>query len=157
MKYKPPRKEVKIRELPPKVEQTKKGVVVLCPFCTPSHPILPGVINPCGTVLRVTAIQEYLTSHATRYNKIKCLKCGRFGGEMVRYRNGYVHIIECAPETKLLTEAPKFSRVAKHVYKLPAKVRALIEKKTGQAKQLQEIDSEGVQTGNVLGYFFWKG
>lgn len=156
MKRKPERKDVKIREVPPKVRQTKKGIVVECPFCNPAHPILPGVPSPCGTVLKVTAVQQYITSHGTRYNKITCLKCGKFGGEMVQYRNGFVHIEDCTPGTKLMPEIPKLSLMAKFVYHLPEKVRSFIEKSTGSAKELQEIDGEGKHTGKVVGYFFWK-
>lgn len=64
---------------------------------------------------------------------------------------------ECKPDTKLLTQIPKLSIVAKTIYKLPPKLRALIEKRTGQVKELQEIDVNGVQTGKILGHFFWKG
>jgi hypothetical protein len=157
MKYKPQRSEIKTREVAPKVVETKKGTIIECPFCQPSHPILPGVASECGTVLKVTAVQQYLTSHATRNNKIRCLKCGETSGEMIRYRSGFVHMQECKPGTKLLTQIPKMSIVAKVVYKLPAKLRALIEKRTGQVKELQEIDVNGVQTGKILGHFFWKG
>jgi hypothetical protein len=155
MKYKNPRSDFRIRELPPKVEAGKKGVVVNCPYCYPTHPILPGVISPCGTTLKVTAVQKYLSSHATK--SIHCLKCGKTGGEMVTYRNGYVHLKECSPETKLLTEIPPLSRLAKIVYHSPAKIRKYLESHMGAVKELQEIDQEGKQTGVVLGYFFWKG
>ena len=157
MKHKAKRSEVKFRELPPKVENTKKGVLVNCPFCSPPHPILPGVESPCGTTLKVTAVQTYLPSHYTRHNNIHCLKCGQIGGEMVKYRNGYVHINECSPGTKLLTELPALSSFAKTVFKMPAPMRKAIEKSTGVAKELQEIDAEGKPTGKIVGYFFWKG
>jgi hypothetical protein len=157
MKYKPKRSEVKVRELPPKVSNTAKGVLVQCPFCDPTHVILPGVESPCGTTLRVTAVQTYLTSHTTKFNKIHCLKCGVVGGEMIKYRNGFVHISDCSPGTKLLTEIPPLSNVAKVIFKLPVKLRTFIEKRTGAVKELQEIDEEGKPTGKILGHFFWKG
>lgn len=157
MKYKAVKSDVKTRELPPKVVKTKKGVMIQCPFCNPPHAILPGVESQCGTTLKVTAVQKYLNSHATRHNQLHCLKCGQVGGEMVRYRNGFVHMQECAPETKLMTEIPPLSNAARLVYKLPPKLRALIEKRTGEVKELQEIDKEGKPTGVVLGHFFWKG
>lgn len=157
MKYKPQRSDIKTRENLPKVVQTKKGVEIQCPFCIPPHALLPGVESPCGTTLKVTAVQMYLTSHATRHNSLRCLKCGQVGGEMTRYRNGYVHMNDCMPGTKLLTEIPKLNKTAAVVYRMPPKIRKVLEKKTGVAKQLQEIDAEGNQTGKVLGYFFWKG
>jgi len=157
MKYHSKRSEVKVREMPPKVEATKKGVLILCPFCVPTHTILPGIESPCGTTLKVTAIQTYYTSHATRHSDIHCLKCGLAGGEMVKYRNGYVHLYDCKPGTKLLTEIPPLSKIAGIVFKLPARLRTYLEKHMGAVKELQEIDQEGKNTGKVLGYFFWKG
>lgn len=76
---------------------------------------------------------------------------------MVKYMNGYVHIQECAPEKKLLAAIPPLSKYAQVVFHLPPKIRGQIEKRTGIAKQLDEIDPEGKPTGKVLGYFFWKG
>jgi len=157
MKYKPKRSEVKTRELPPKVVKTKKGILINCPYCMPTHVILPGVESSCGTTLRVTAVQTYLTSHGTKQAKIHCLKCSQTGGEMVRYRNGFVHIDECSPGTKLLTEIPPLSRVARIIFKFPDKLRTFVEKHTGAVKELQEIDQEGKPTGKILGHFFWKG
>lgn len=156
MKYKPRRDEVKFREQPPKVENTKRGVLVQCPFCQPPHVILPGAVSPCGTTLRVTAVQTYIPSHVSKRDKRHCLKCGEVGGEMIRYRNGFVHMQECKPGTKLLTELPPLSNFARFVFKLPAKLRAFIEKRTGVSKELQEIDEEGKSTGKILGHFFWK-
>ena len=155
MKYKPPKSYVRRRDKPPIVETTPKGVVLKCPFCSPSHPILPGVEYPCGTLLEVKAVQNYLISPATK--KIHCIKCGATGGEMIPYRNGFVHSYDCAPGTKLLTEIPPFSKFARIVYFINPKLRKHVEKYTGLAKELQEIDAEGKQTGKVLGYFFWKG
>lgn len=155
--HRPMREDVKTKELPPKVEPTPKGVVILCPFCQPSHPILPGIASPCGTTLKVTAVQVYYPSHTTRRNKIHCIKCGQIGGEMIKYRDGFVHTYDCNPGTKLLTEIPPLSRWAKSVFNMPARMRKAFEKRYGTAKELQEIDAEGKQTGKVLGYFFWKG
>lgn len=157
MKYKAKRKDIKVREMPPKVEAGKKGVMVQCPFCLPTHAILPGIASPCGTTLKVMAIQPYLSSHTTRHENIHCLKCGQIGGEMIKYRNGYVHMTECSPGTKLLTEIPPLSKVAKIIYKLPKKLRTFFEDHMGAIKELQEIDAEGKSTGKILGYFFWKG
>jgi len=157
MKYKAKRSDVRTRELPPKVVQTKKGILINCPFCTPAHVILPGVESPCGTTLRVTAVQSYLTSHTTKQSKIHCVKCGQVGGEMTKYRDGFVHLNECSPGTKLLTEIPPLSNVAKFIFKFPDRLRTFVEKRTGAVKELQEIDKEGKPTGKILGHFFWKG
>lgn len=157
MRYHTPKPEIKTREAKPGVKKTPKGVEVLCPFCTPPHPILPGVESPCGTTLKVTAVQFYLPSHTTRRNNLHCLKCGEVGGEMIRYRGGYIHMTDCKPEVKLLTENPPLSSMAKVIYNLPKPAQKIIEKFSGKAQQLQEIDVEGKPTGKILGYFFWKG
>lgn len=157
MKYKGKRIDIKTRELPPNVEKKNKGVEVQCPFCQPTHAILPGVISPCGTTLRVTAVQEVFSIHYTRHNDIHCLKCSQSGKEMVRYRSGYICLKECSPGTKLMTEIPPLSKRAKFIFNLPVKIRNIIEKRTGVAKELHEIDKDGKDTGVVLGHFFWKG
>lgn len=149
--------DFKTREQTPGVNKTPKGVEVLCPFCKPSHPILPGVESPCGTILRVTAVQGYMTSHATRHRNIKCLKCGQTGEEMVKYGTGWVHMIDCAPGTRLLPVIPRFSPWAAMVLKMRPNLRAWIEKRTGMAQQVREIDDEGKETGKILGCFFMKG
>ena len=157
-KSKSTRSEIKVREAPPGLNQTKAGVEVLCPFCTPPHPLLPGASAPCGTTLKVTAVQTILTSHGSKQQDIKCVKCHQSGGgEMVRYNNGFVHLYDCAPGTKLLAVPPKFSRTAKMIYGLPAWMRTGVEKRTGKAQQVKEIDPQGKETGKILGYFFWKG
>ena len=149
------RTDFKIRELPPKVKNTPEGVQVSCPFCTPPHPILPGVESACGTTLKVTAVQTILTAHASKFNKVICVKCGESGGEMVKYMNSYVHLVDCKPDTKLLAEMPAMNKWAKVVIKLPEWLRRPVEKRTGHAQEVREIDAEGKETGRVLGHFFY--
>lgn len=151
-------RDLHTREKYPLLNKTEEGVQVMCPFCTPSHPILPEVDSPCGTTLKVTAIQSILTSHGARQNKIICIKCGKTeGGEMVRYMNGFVHIADCAPGTRLLTTPPAYSRLAWFVFRMPLAIRKWIEKSSGKAQAVKEIDPSGKETGRVLGYFFFKG
>ena len=156
MKNKLQRSDLKIREAEPKVKQGKKGVEILCPFCQIPHPIYPYTDSPCGTSLKVTAIQSVVSAHATKFNKIVCVKCGKSGGEMVKYMNGFVHLVDCKPDTRLMAEPPKFSWMAGLIYKLPTTLGAkdLIEKITGKAQEVQEIDLNGKETGKVLGHFF---
>lgn len=156
MKYKAKQPEFKTREAPPKIKNTKKGVVIGCPFCNPPHPILPGVISPCGTMLKVIAVQVYFPSHYTKRNGLKCMKCGEGGGTMIKFQNGYVHMEECAPEKTFVTEVPKFSKMAKFIFGLPEKMRTAMEKRYGTVKEVQEIDGHGQPTGKILGYVFWK-
>jgi hypothetical protein len=67
-------------------------------------------------------------------------------------------LIDCKPETKLMPQAPAhFSRWAKMVYGLPAWMRTRIEKTTGAAKRIDEIDPQGKETGKTLGFIFYRG
>jgi hypothetical protein len=75
---------------------------------------------------------------------------------MVHYRNGYIHLTNCSPQVKFLQDVPKFSPVAKVIFSLPPKVRGLIERLTGRADQVLEIDEHGEKTGKTLGYFFYQ-
>jgi len=148
---------LRVRELAPKLRQSKEGIQILCPFCEPTHPILPGQISTCGTTLRVTALQTVMPSRVSQAENIACIKCHKVGhGDMVRYMNGFVHLEDCAPGTKLLAHPPAFSRTARLVFNLPAKLRTAAEKRTGKAQRVDEIDAEGKETGKTLGYFFLK-
>lgn len=150
------RPEVLTRELPPKVEQSKSGASILCPFCAIPHPIHLGDQAPCGTSLRVTAVQAILPEKTVKKHNLSCLKCHEGGGEMVPFNQGYVHLHDCTPGTRMLVAAPRFSPVAKVVYKAPKWLHALSEKWLGKAEKVLEVDGEGKETGKVLGYFFLK-
>jgi hypothetical protein len=147
---------IQTREKPPIPLKTKSGVELLCPFCADHHPLLPGQESPCGTHIEVTAVQEIVSARLSRTEGLVCVKCHKEGGEMVRYRNGFVHLADCNPGTRLLQEVPTFSLFAKVVHNLNPKVRGLIERLTGRADQVLEIDEKGDKTGKVLGYFFYK-
>lgn len=148
---------VNVREKPPIPMPTKTGVELRCPFCDDHHVLDPSAESPCGTKVEVLAIQEVLSRKLVRKEGLVCVKCHAPGGEMVRYRNSYVHLENCAPETRLLQEIPKFSFLAALVYKIHPRARGLVERVTGRADQVLEIDEFGNKTGKVLGYFFWKG
>ena len=157
MKHKSTRPPITTREQPPKLRQSREGVQVLCPFCVPSHPLLPGQESTCGTTLKVTAVQTVIPQRTVRDQEIVCLKCHEQGkGEMVRYMNGFIHLEDCMPGTKLLAQPPKFSKLAGYVFNLPENLREQIEKRTGKAQKVEEIDAQGKETGKTLGYFFLK-
>jgi len=153
-----PRPEVSTREALPRVKEEKGGVILQCPFCEIPHPVSIGKDSPCGTTLRVTAVQTIIPKRTVNKRGLKCIKCGQGGGEMVPFNNGFIHLIECMPGVKLMTQAPEhFSRMAKLVYRLPPWARRGIEKRTGVARQIDEIDPEGRETGKTLGYIFHRG
>jgi hypothetical protein len=157
MKHKNYSPGLRTRELPPLPQRTKNGVALLCPFCQPTHPLIPGKANNCGTEIRVTAVQTIISARTARQEGLACVKCRKTGqGEMVRYMNGYIHAQECAPEIKLLREIPKYSKTAEWVYRLPEKVRAVVEKRTGMVQMVHELTPEGEETGAIQGYFFNK-
>jgi len=140
----------------PIAKKEKDGSASLwCPFCKPSHKILPGMEALCGTRLEVRAVQIVFKA---RYEKdMKCAKCGGGGGEMVRFQNAFVHTHDCTPGVATLTEPPKFSRWAAFVAKLPDSLKNRIEKRTGKAMPVDEVTPTGERTGVVLGHFFYKG
>lgn len=147
---------IQTRESSPIPVPTKNGIELHCPFCDDHHKLLPNVESPCGTRIVVTAVQEVVSARLSRTENLTCLKCHKTGGEMVHYRNGYIHLVNCSPQTKFLQDVPKFSLVAKLVFGMNPKMRGLIERLTGRADQVLEIDEHGEKTGKTLGYFFWK-
>lgn len=149
---------VKTREALPGISREKEGTLLMCPFCKPSHPLVPNEPTPCGTELKVTALQTIIPARLARKEGLVCLKCHQTGtGEMVRYMNGFIHLQDCVPGTQLLRTAPNYTALARLVYGLPKHVRARAEKVTGEAHQVLEIDAQGKETGKVVGYFFMKG
>jgi hypothetical protein len=149
--------EVRIREMPPRVQEVGKRAQVMCPFCEIPHPLELGQDSACGTVLKISAVQTVYPIRTVNKHKMTCVKCKKGGGEMIKYNHGYVHLLECAPHTKLMASAPEFSRLARAVYFMTPPVRKVLEKRYGLAKQVVEVDEHGQDTGNVLGYFFYKG
>lgn len=149
--------ETTFRELPPKIDTTKKDVVIQCPFCKVPHPISIGQQSPCGTTLRVTAVQTLLPARTVKKHGLRCIKCHEGGGEMVPFNNGYVHVADCLPGTKLLAVPPKFSSLARLVFLMPKGIRAHVERLSGRAQVAREVDPDGNDTGRTLGYFFYKG
>lgn len=145
---------IRTREAFPAMNKTKEGAQILCPFCTPTHPLLPGEPASCGTILKLTAVQSIVPSRISRMSGIKCLKCHMGGGEMVQYMNGYVHLNDCTPGTRLLPSMPNFNIIAGLIYKFPMILRQRIEKLTGITQEVREIDQEGKETGRILGHFF---
>jgi len=148
------RNPLRTREAIPKLKKTKDGVELLCPFCDPPHPILPGVPTVCGATLRVTAVQQIIISRVTKHEKLICMKCHQGGGEMVKFMNGFVHLVECAPDVNLIADPPKNSKVAKRIYGFPKRLRAIIEKFTGVVNIVKVVDPLGNETGEIQSYFF---
>jgi len=142
------------REAPPKYKNDGGNVQILCPFCEPSHPIYPHKISACGTLLKVAAVQTVYPARTLKKAEVVCVKCGKPGGEMVAYGRGFVHVQECNPERKLLAEAPTYSEWARRVYNMPNWLRGWLERFTGAATEVIELDGEGRETGRIIGYYF---
>jgi hypothetical protein len=149
--------KIQTREALPGVDRTKEGVHLMCPFCFPTHPLMPNEDAPCGTVLKVTAIQTIIPERMVRMEKLVCLKCHKGDGAMVQYMNGFIHLHECTPGTQLLRIPPRYNAMAGVVYKLPKGLRKQAEKFTGVSQQVREILPDGTETGKIIGYFFLKG
>jgi hypothetical protein len=140
----------------PKMAKDKDGnAVLLCLFCTPTHPLNPSAPASCGTRLVLTAEQTVIRA---KFNKnLVCVKCGKGGGEMVMFQNSYIHIHDCNPGVMAMREPPKFSKFAEIVNTMPNQfIKSRIEKITGRAMPVEEVDPKGVKTGQIWGYFFWK-
>jgi len=149
--------EVKVRELPPRIKVMDDGVQISCPFCEIPHPIQVNQDSACGTSMRVTAVQTIYPARTVHKHNLICIKCKKSDGEMVSFNNGFVHLSDCSPGTKLIVNQPIYSKWAELVYRMPPRLRKLIERNTGSAKEVKEIDAQGIDTGKVLGYFFFKG
>jgi len=157
-KYNAPKPPIRTREAYPLSRKNKdKHIELMCPFCLPPHVILPGKPSTCGTEIQVKAVQKMITQRTARQNGIKCMKChSDTGGNMAQCMNGFVHTYDCAPGVVVMSSEPKYNKLAAQVYKLPASVRKVIEKRMGEVKQIGEIDADGKDTGKILGYFFYK-
>lgn len=155
MKQKATHLDVRRRSKPVKLQKGPKGVALFCPFCDPTHSILPGANGPCGVFVEVLAVQDTLTSHGSKSAGIHCLKCHETGkGDMRRFGSGWVHIEDCAPNVRLLPQVPDSSRTARMIYGLPEKLRNQVEKMTGKVQIVMELGSDGQETGKVMSYFF---
>lgn len=153
-----PTPQVRTREALPSMRQTKEGTQILCPFCSPTHPIVPGQQTVCGTVLELKAIQTVVPARVARNNKIVCMKCHLEGsGEMVQYGSGYIHLVDCMPGTNFLRVEPEYDWFAGFVYRLPKPIRQQVVKLTGYPQQVRDIGPDGLETGKIAGYFFLKG
>ena len=150
--------QVITRELPPKVRKMERGLQLMCPFCVPTHPIVPGQESLCGTSVKVTAIQTIIPARTANDKGLRCMKCHVVGkGPMVRSGNGFVHKEDCVPGTKVLNEPPPHSGLAQFVYNMKdGRLKTWIEKRQGRAQCVKEIDVEGNETGKILSYFFLK-
>lgn len=148
------------RENAVRIFKTEKGFRIMCPFCNPAHPLEAGRVAPCGTVLKMTAVQEVVSGRSARLSGLVCLKCHKTGGgDLIHWQNGYVHKDDCNPEQALLVVPPRFSWWAGIRYRVSdwfknRKVMAFVR---GNAQRVKEINPEGVETGRILGYVFVEG
>lgn len=145
-----------VRNGTPKMLKDKEGnTLLICPFCAVPHALTPNVPSQCGTRLILTAEQVVFRAKADK--RFICVKCGKGGGEMVRFQNAYIHTHNCSPGVVTMTEPPRFSRMAGLVSKVRnERIRKSIERFTGRAMPVDEVREDGTRTGVVLGHFFHK-
>ena len=152
-----PKSRVSTRERAPLLSKDDKGnVLLLCPFCTPPHPINPDSSSLCGTILQVRALQTVY--RAKKYDpKAVCVKCGKGGGEMVVFQGALIHTHDCTPGVVALSTPPKYSSLAKITYKLKeGGIKNFIQKIYGNAMAVEEVMPNGEKTGVIFGFFFNK-
>jgi predicted RNA-binding Zn-ribbon protein involved in translation (DUF1610 family) len=113
----------------------RKGVVMFeCPFCFPSHPLVVEEEAKCGTTLNLVATQR-------TYQSMKCAKCGKFDGTLIKRGDDYIHAHDCVPGVMLLDEDPVPSMSARMVYYLPERLRRWI---SGRRQQVPaRLNHEG--------------
>ena len=136
----------------PKVSKDKDGnAILMCPFCTPAHPLNLDNSSSCGTGIQIRAVQ---TTYKAKFDKrLICIRCGEGGGEMVMHQNGFIHTHKCKEGVFVLDKPPEYSSVAKLIFKYtPEWFR-----KWAGAIQVEEIYPDGKKTGVVLGYAFLRG
>jgi hypothetical protein len=131
-------------------------MTLLCPFCEIPHPIRTEVASPCGTKLKVIAVQDIFKSKA--FSGMVCAKCGKPGGEMTQLNQGFIHVADCTPGVKVLNTPPDFSRLAKFAFSLKdgKPLKKWIIKNIGDPREVKELLPTGEQTGKVLGYAFYR-
>lgn len=147
---------ITVRKAVPLLEKDDRGAnVLMCPFCKPSHPILPFVPSGCGTLVEFQAVQ---TVYRAKYREgMICVKCGKDKGEMVKFNDGYVHNYDCSPGTTTLTVLPDISLFAKFVFGMKdGRIKKYIQSKMGVASEVKEVTPNGELTGKTLGYFFHR-
>jgi len=137
----------------PKVQKDENGnVLLMCPFCKPSHPIRAENDSNCGTILQIRATQ--IVYKAKYDERLICVKCGEGKGEMVKFQNGFVHTPDCRPDIVALESPPEYSKFAEHVYHMKPFWKKFYEGIYGNVAPVKEVEPNGKPTGVILGYFF---
>ena len=152
-----PKNPITTREAIPILSKDGKGnALLLCPFCTPAHPINPDSPALCGTILQVRAIQQVFK--AKKYDpRTVCVKCQKGGGKMVVFQGALIHTHDCSPGVVALSTPPKYSPFAKIIYNLKdGTLKNFIQKKFGNAMAVEEVMPSGEKTGVIFGFFFSK-
>lgn len=152
-----PKSDITTREKPPILSKDGKGnALLLCPFCTPPHPINPESPAICGTILQVRALQTVYKSKKYDTKNI-CVKCKKSGGEMVLFQGALIHTFDCTPGVVALSTPPKYSKFAQVVSKMKnGQLKRTFQKWYGNAVSVEEVEPNGEKTGKILGYFFNK-
>jgi hypothetical protein len=125
------------------VKDGKKIKTIGCPYCKPSHELLPnGAVSPCGTYLLIQAVQNIYFE-----KNITCIVCGKGDGTFTKAGENYKHLHDCTPGKKIFNKAPTLSLRAALAWRLPAQIQKL----TGIIP-VQVTDDKG----KILGYTFDK-
>lgn len=127
------------RKQAPRLTERDGVITFECPFCFPPHPLIVDQVTSCGTKLELVAIQRTYTS-------VKCVKCGKFEGTLVKQGENYQHAYDCVPGVVLLDEPPVPSRSARMVYYLPELLRVWISGRRKQAPARLKHEGEIVFT-----------
>lgn len=143
------------RSATPRVQKEKDGsVVLLCPFCQIPHPLRADGQSACGTAIEVVAKQ--IVINAKFRKELVCAKCGKGGGQMVAFNRAFIHVEDCMPGMATLVEPPKYSMLAKFVFRMKAgRLKNFMEDRYGEAKEIAIVSPTGERTGQI-NYFFYR-
>lgn len=153
-----PKSDTTTREAVPLLSKDGKGnAMLLCPFCTPPHPINPDSPSICGTILQVRALQTVYKPKKYGSKEV-CVKCQKGGFEMVLFQGALVHTHDCTPGVVAMSTPPKYSLFAKFTYGMrDGRLKNFIQKRYGRAVPVEEVTPKGEKTGEIFGYFFNRG
>ena len=136
-----PRKNKGNRTAPARIEMTKNGAKILCPYCYPPHQIITETPASCGTVLELVAVQNV-------FSGIDCALCGESGGTLIKIGETYRHDHDCTPGKTIFAVPPPKSMFAAMFWRAPKFLTMFVARRYGRA-------ATKIEGKNGKPYFGW--
>lgn len=115
----------RVRYAPPVMGKLKGRDVVMCPFCSPPHPLSNTEPSQCGTMLDVRAVQAV-------FHNQRCALCGKTDGVQIMAGNKYIHDHDCTPGKRIFAVPPRKSFTASIVWRFPDFAQLWLARKFGK-------------------------